>query len=73
MIRHPHSPKDAVQRAQVRSGDNTGKWILQFRLTLVNPKNCGCTKDQVSVTAMMILDPAAKPVPGSFQVPDPNQ
>lgn len=55
-----------------RIGSSNPKRVLQFRLTAENPKDCGCEKDKVSVTAIQTLDPAASPK-GKFEVPDPSQ
>jgi RHS repeat-associated protein len=49
-----------------------GTWTIQFRLTVVNPKNCGCSVPQVQVTAVVTLDPNS-PTGGSFEQPDPGQ
>jgi len=45
-------------------------WVVHWRLTVVNPKNCDCGPD-VTVTAVMNYD-ANSPTGGSFSTPDSN-
>jgi hypothetical protein len=56
-----------------RADLSLGKRVLEFRITVVNPKDCGCDRELLTVTAVQTLDPAAPDGNGGFQSPDPAQ